>query len=90
MVNPGAVGAAPDQFRDQLIAASLKQLVADEALPVLEPIPRSIDRGLIEAIYWRRPIRSPTPIPRSIDRGLIEACLAATETMDPAENSAIN
>ncbi len=60
-------------FRDQLIAAPLKQAYIGVLNHRLTTFPRSIDRGSIEAA-----VKSVVPagepcFPRSIDRGSIEA-----------------
>ena len=61
-------------FRDLLIAASLKPCERQNWHAPRGPLPRSIDRGLIEADYGvARVVRGTRTLPRSIDRGLIEA-----------------
>ena len=61
-------------FRDLLIAASLKRTRHHRPSRRAPSLPRSIDRGLIEAAWRTRTRRyRPCTLPRSIDRGLIEA-----------------
>ena len=60
-------------FRDLLIAASLKLGYVDTHGYTPSLLPRSIDRGLIEALEASRYSTSSEMLPRSIDRGLIEA-----------------
>ena len=64
---------AVQDFRDQLIAASLKPALHLAAL--IGTFPRSIDRGLIEARAISDCGSPHAVFPRSIDRGLIEALL---------------
>ena len=77
-------GACLRHFRDQLIAASLKRQRRDALRRQIVQFPRSIDRGLIEALYARViSATDSTPFPRSIDRGLIEAARAKSRPVPP-------
>ena len=66
-------GRAPGDFRDQLIAASLKHGKDAAEAEANAKFPRSIDRGLIEASSASSATDRGLSFPRSIDRGLIEA-----------------
>jgi len=63
------------QFRDQLIAAPLKQICPLRSRTCNPGIPRSADRGPIEALFLLAVgcFAQSTAIPRSADRGPIEA-----------------
>ena len=61
------------QFRDHMIAAPLKLNRLLFAVLFVVVIPRSHDRGPIEATIWAISARLTPEIPRSHDRGPIEA-----------------
>jgi hypothetical protein len=66
-----------DQFRDHVIAASLKLELCTFAMEAIKSIPRSRDRGLIEASR-RSFAASPASLKQNVrvdDGGLIEATL---------------
>ena len=60
-------------FRGRKTAASLKPSVAANCAICCCCLPRSQDRGLIEARGWWVAALTAMPLPRSQDRGLIEA-----------------
>jgi len=77
-------------FRDQLIAATLKPFRSGGGVPRRMVIPRSADRGHIEAVQAQLATATTASIPRSADRGHIEAFRSLSSMSLAAFHSAIS